>query len=487
MNKTQLFTLSSALLASTALTGGASAGTIGKWDSTAANATFTTTALNISNTIFSTTASTANTVLIGEGQVYTSRFGMRYNNTFAGTTRWTTEFTITGAQFVTSNLSVANVSLMLSTTSNTTTVIGTVAGLAACTSLTSLVELLVANDCAITGAATGTAIGLAVSGVTFNNASVLATAGSSVTLTGRVYNPSNPTQVFEASTSGTILTARAPFAVTVTTGANQTASATTTPTAFTALSDVFNNTTMTLATISVTGSGVLDNGLISTVGATVANTTSITVASSLFSSGAVRNVTVGGTTYSTVTNFSGGSVTFTSTDAAFDTNLTLSVQVQFFGTTAIPTAVAGTVTGNISGGQQNVAVAGTTAAVSQAGFRAEVNTFNASTNGPFGSYLRVHNNGNIAGTVTITVRNDATGTILGSAYTTSSIAPNSTVQFAALAIETGANVPTADRVGSYTLSITGPLTGYVQHILFDGNSVADLSGYRNSGNTSNQP
>jgi hypothetical protein len=51
----------------------------------------------------------------------------------------------------------------------------------------------------------------------------------------------------------------------------------------------------------------------------------------------------------------------------------------------------------------------------------------------------------------------------------------------------GANIATADRVGSYTVSVTGPIIGYVQHILFDGESVADLSAYRNSGVTTNQP
>ncbi|MCC6912283.1 MAG: hypothetical protein IT566_01165, partial [Rhodospirillaceae bacterium] len=121
------------------------------------------------------------------------------------------------------------------------------------------------------------------------------------------------------------------------------------------------------------------------------------------------------------------------------------------------------------------------------GFRAEINTFNASTNGPFGSYLRIHNNAQVAGTVTVTVRNDATGEVLGSSYTTSAIAPNSTVQFSALQIETGANIPTASRTGSYTVSITGPIIGYAQHILFDGNSVADLSGFRNSGSTDGRP
>lgn len=489
MNKTQFYALSSALLASTALTSGASAGTIGKYDATGV---FTTSALAISNSIFSTTASTANSVVVGEGQLYTSRLGMAYTNQFAGTTRWTTEFTATGARFITSNLSSANVNLMFAaTTSGTTT--GSMGGTPACASLTALATFLVANDCSLSGVNfTGYAVGIALSGVTFNNASGLATAGTSIGLTGTVYNPTNNTQVYEAATSGNVITSRVPITIAVTAGANVTASATSTPIAFSELTTANSGLSMSLFTLAVTGTGSLGNALTTAIGATQAVTTTLSIASSIFSSGAVRNVTVAGTSYTTATNFSGGTVTFSATSAGFDygTNLSFSVTVQFMGTTAIPAAVAGTVTGSMQGGTsapQAIAISGSTAAVSQAGFRAEVNTFNASTNGPFGSYLRIHNNGNISGTVTITVRNDATGAMLGSAYTTAAIAPNSTVQFAALAIEDGASVPTADRTGSYTLSIAGPLTGYVQHILFDGNSVADLSGYRNSGNTSNQP
>jgi len=489
MNKTQFYALSSALLASTALTSGASAGTIGKYDQTNV---FTTSALAISNSIFSTTASTANSVIVGEGQVYTSNLGMRYANQFAGTTRWTTDFTVNGAQFISSNMSSTNVKLLIATTTSGTAVTS-VSGTVACSSLTVLQTFLVANDCSLSAVGfSGYAVGIAISGVTFNNASGLATAGGSIGLTGTVYNPTNNTQVYEAAASGNVVTSRVPLTVAVTAAANQTASATSTPIAFSELSNATGNLTMTLFSLAVTATGALGNGLVTAVGATTALTTTLSVASSIFSSGAVRNITVAGTNYTTVSNFSGGTVTFSATAAGFDfgTNLSFAVSVQFFGTTAIPAAAAGTVTGSVQGGTsapQAITVSGTTAAVSQAGFRAEVNTFNASTNGPFGSYLRIHNNGNITGTATITVRNDATGAMLGSAFTTSAIAPNSTVQLAALAIEDGASVPTADRVGSYTISITGPLTGYVQHILFDGNSVADLSGYRNSGVTTNQP
>jgi hypothetical protein len=100
--------------------------------------------------------------------------------------------------------------------------------------------------------------------------------------------------------------------------------------------------------------------------------------------------------------------------------------------------------------------------------------------------------------VTITIRNDAhdSGSVLGSAFTTAAIQPGATMQLSAAEMEStttstklpsgGANVPTASRFGSYTVSITGPIIGYVQHILFDGANVADLTAFRN-GNANEAP
>jgi len=495
MNKTQFYTLSGALLASTALSGAASAGTVGRYDATN---TFTTTPLSISNGLFSTTATTADQVIIG-GSAGEIGVGMRYTNAFSGTTRWTTEFTISGARFITGALTTGNVKLLLATLSSTSTIINSISGtngaLGGCASVSTLVNLFVVNDCALTAGHSRAAVGIAFTGVTFNTASALATAGSSVTLTGRVYNPQNTSQIFEEANTGTMLTSAAPYQVIVTAGADQTASATTTPTAFTSLTTAGSELTMTLATVRLSATGALQAGLGTTVSTNSASTTSVTLASSVLSGGAVRTVrlnsTAGGSSlsYLTAANFSGGSVTFGLTNTLWAAQTSFNVSVEFRGTTAIPAAVAGTISGSLTSGDglQPIAYSGATAAVAQGGFRAEINTFNASTNGPFGSYLRIHNNGQVAGVVTITVRNDATGEVLGSPWTTESIAINATKQFTALEIENGAEIPSESRSGSYTLSVTGPIIGYTQHILFDGNSVADLSGFRNAGSTQNVP
>jgi len=510
MNKTQFYTLSGALLASTALSGAANAGTIGRYN----NGGFVTTALAIDNTVFSTTASTANSVVIGGAGAVDRDFGMSYNNNFSGTTHWTTEFTIAGARFITGTLTTANVQILVASQGNAATVASSISGTVVCASVTSLVDLLVVNDCTLsnggTGVATGVAHGIALTGITFNNASGLATAGASVSLTGRVYNPTNTTQIFEASATGNILTATAPLQLRVTTGTSGTASATTTPTAFTNLSaPTANSLSLVLATVTVSATGAF-GATLATASASASNlagTTALTVTSSILSSAATRSVslvaTAGSVTLNALTaaNFSSGTVTFSITNTVWTGGNSAQVVVQFQGTTAIPAAVAGTVSGSVvyNGYEQAITLAGTTAAISQGGFRAEVNTFNASTNGPFGSYLRIHNNGQVAGVVTITVTNDdhTSGAALGSSFSTASILPGSTMQLSAAEIEGtttstklpagGANIPTASRMGSYTLNVTGPIVGYVQHILFDGNSVADLSGYRNSGATGNQP
>lgn len=506
MNKTQFFTLSGALLASTALSGAANAGTIGRYNA----GSFTTSPLTIQNSVFSTTASTANAVTIGGAGAIDRDIGMAYNNNFSGTTHWTTEFVIAGARFITGAITTANVQILIASTGNVASVNTSVSGTVACASVTSLVDLLVINDCTLSALLSGSAHGVALTGITFNAASGLASAGAAVTLTGRVYNPSNTTQIFEASSSGSILTSALPLAVSIVAGDSATASATTTPTAFVNLSAPTNGSlSVTLATIMVTATGALGASL-AAVSASAANqtgTTSITVTSSILTSSAVRSVSLaaaaGSSTLSALTaaNFSSGTVTFSLTNTTWAAGLSAAVVVQFQGTTAIPAAAAGTATASVvfAGLEQAQTASGSTAAISQGGFRAEVNTFNASTNGPFSSYLRIHNNGQVAGTVTITVRNDdhTSGAMLGSSFTTAAILPGSTMQLSAAEMEDttvsaklpagGANVPVASRVGSYTISVTGPIIGYVQHILFDGNSVADLSGFRNAGTAANAP
>jgi hypothetical protein len=512
MNKQQLYTFGGALLASTALSGAAHALTWGKV--TGSTLTFTTASISIANTLFATTASTANSVVISANG--TNRIAARFANTYSAATVPNTQFSVeaapTGATFGNASLTAAKF-LVIGT--HGTTFQGTVSASRICTNAVGFATQFVLNGCT---AAAGTSTaginqsmaigGVLFSGVTFSNASGLATAGGTVTLTGRVYNTATSGN-FEANATGTILTSATPLAVTVGARAGTTVSATTTPLAFTSLAT--SNTGVTTATLTMdltvillTGTGTFRNDL-NTV-STVANEVSsarITVTSALLSSGAIHNVFVQGAADArvdslTAANFSGGTVTFVIND--FSRN-SYHVSVAFNGTTAIPTAATGTTSITFGletdNGQVVPSASGGAAGTTQGGFRAEVNMFGASNAAPYGSYLRIHNNGGVAGAVQITIRNDShdSGAMLGSTFSTAAIQPGGTMQLSAAEMEGtttstklpsgGANIPAASRTGAYTIQVTGPIVGYVQHILFDGSSVADLSSFRNGGTTAN--
>jgi len=95
MNKSQLYTLSGALLATTALASVAQAGTPGRVQASlgAAGSQLITTTANIANTLFSTTASTANGISFSGGSgasgntVY-NPIAVRFTNNLPSNTRF---------------------------------------------------------------------------------------------------------------------------------------------------------------------------------------------------------------------------------------------------------------------------------------------------------------------------------------------------------------------------------------------------------------
>lgn len=512
MNKQQLYTFGGALLASTALSGAAHALTWGK--SVSGSLVLSTSAISIANTLFATTASTANAVVLSANG--TNRVMARFSNVYSFATVPSTGFSVemspTGATFANASLDSAK---FLIVGSHGTTFQATISASSVCSNAVGFSTQFVLNGCTAANGTTGANInssmtigGVLFSGVTFSNASGLATAGSSIQLTGRVYNTTTSGN-FEAAATGNVITSAAPLAVSTSTRANVTVSATTTPLAFTSLAT--SNTgvstatlTMDLTLILLTGTGTFRDDLttVSTAALEISSAR-ITVTSAILSSGAVHNVYVNRTTDTrtnslTAANFSGGTVTFVIEDA---TAVSYMVGIAFNGTAAIPAASTGTTTivfGLESTNGQAIASASAGAAgTAQGGFRAEVNMFGASNASPYSSYLRIHNNGGVAGAVSLTIRNDdhTSGAILGSAFSTAAIQPGGTMQLSAAEMEGtttstklpsgGANVPAASRTGAYTIQATGPIVGYVQHILFDGTNVADLSAFRNGGITTN--
>jgi len=515
MNKQQLYTFGGALLASTALSGAAHAMTFGK--SVSGSLTFTTSAISVATTLFATTASTANEVVLSANgaQRVMGRFSNVYSAASVASTGFTVEMSPTGATFGNAGIESAD---FLIVGSHGTTFQSTIAASAVCASAVGFATQFVLNGCtAATGTAGGSSVnmsmaigGVMFSGVTFANASGLATAGSAIQLTGRIYNTSTNGN-FEAATTNNIITSAVPLSVSTTVRANTTVSAVSTPLAFSSLSS--SNTgvatatlTMDLTQVLITGTGTFraDLNTISLASNEISSAR-ITVTSALLSSGAVHNVFVdrslNGTAAArvnnlTAANFSGGTVTFVVEDAAQTSYM---ISVAFNGTTAIPAVSTGTTTvtfGLETGNGQIIgSVSAGAAGTSQGGFRAEVNMFGASNAAPYGSYLRIHNNGAVAGTVSITIRNDdhTSGAMLGSTFTTAAIQAGSTMQLSAAEMEGtttstklpsgGANIPAESRTGAYTIQLTGPIVGYAQHILFDGSSVADLSAFRNGGST----
>jgi hypothetical protein len=80
------------------------------------------------------------------------------------------------------------------------------------------------------------------------------------------------------------------------------------------------------------------------------------------------------------------------------------------------------------------------------------------------SFLRFHNTGDSAGTVTVTVRNASTGALLGQ-WTSSTITADAELQFAIGTVETALGI-TADKPANYVVSLQTALRGYFQHVLF---------------------
>jgi len=413
MNRQQLYTLSGVLLASTALAGLAEAATVGH--SVANGGSFTTSALKIANTIFSTTATSADTVNVG-GE---AAFVVKFSNQFTTSTKFSVEIDIAGAQFNTSATGNINV-LIADLGTNGGTFQSFIAASTACSAITPLVSKIIIDGCQLSATAlfsgtTGSlsnasaaAAGILLSGVTFNTANALATVGNTISLSGSVYNSTNPTQSFESITSASIVTSQAPLTVALTACTNVVAGPTATPAAFDYLSttNAGSQLSMCLATVTITSSGALSSVLATGGFAsidTVATSVNVTITDTVLGSAAVATVSLTGSTTantSTAANFAGGSATFSigsgAGTAGAASNFT--INLAFTGSTPIPAAAAGTVSlvfgkGTAASAQAVASATGGTAQINRGGFNSELNTFLTSSNLGYTSYARLHNMG----------------------------------------------------------------------------------------------
>jgi hypothetical protein len=359
---------------------------------------------------------------------------------------------------------------------------------------------LVLASCNPGQASFGSVGGFIISNVAFDNATGLATVGSSISLggtitVGGVALDNTPAQAVVTSVASISATNAAPATIT-------TLSLTSTPPfanfgSATALS-------VSIAAGNVTATGALSRDLATAVLATnsLGTTNSLQVNSAIFSNAALARaelVNAAGTVIATAapTVFTGGFVTFGNLTAA-QTLQSFTVNVVFNGTASVDGGVAGTYTysfaaigdSGLSGnGTAPGALSGTTAAIQRTGLNVDINSIQPSVAQgarTYSSLLRVVNtSASTPGPVQIVLRNNTDGTILGT-YTSPSIPAGGSRQIGSAEMETGAGiVPTAGVL--YKATITGAIQGYIQHVNWnqDAGFFSDLSGRRNSTNGTN--
>lgn len=341
-----------------------------------------------------------------------------------------------------------------------------------------LTERILIEDCL----GTSTAIdALRVSGLSFNEANGLAVAGSSIALSGIVRGQSNNT--FELLTSANVITSANGFSTAITAGTTATINNTASP----AFSTIGAATALSLGAVKTTTVAVVGTNLTQVVNTEAEATAEMefTVTHGVLTDAATAALDIaGGLATSAVPSAFNGNV------ASFDFDAgeiigSWDIEVNFDGTTAIQAWAAGTIDVAFTPGTVNLSAppsaTGGLGALTRGGFSTQINTAQSSAgNGAdlFQSLIRVVNNGTVAGTVTLAVRDDSDGSLYGN-FTSESIEPNSSIQISMPSIETALGITAA---GQYQIGISGSISGYAQHVMFNSvdNLFVDLSGFRNS-------
>lgn len=476
--KRQTLQIGSALLATTALSSLAVAGTVQTGSSTTGTGTVAITPVSLASSVFGSTGATA----VGLGPI---AFNLDFENTL--TTSIDVDLSATGAKFSASAGPVGLATYAMSTGSLALSLQVATGG--TCT-VQVLTERILVDNCV--GTTTSVIDVIQLSGIVFNQANGLSTAGNSIALSG-IVTGNTGNQTFELISAANVVTSANP--VTVTAAAGNSGSFTINNTAtppFSSLTIPTSNTESAstraiIGTVNVTSAGTvgtdlatpiaaanLSGGMVFNITHGVLTDTAAVTDLHLSASGAAGNQSVSGSALGT--NTASFSVAAANILGSFE------VEVNFNGTTAISAWPAGTVAvAFTAGGQSASAPAGLTngalSAFSRGGFQAQINTAQSTAVGDFLSFVRITNNGSVAGTTSIQVANDATGSVYGT-FTTATLAPNSTVQIGMSQIEAG--VPIATPAGQYMLNVSGSISGYAQHVMLNtqSNTFVDLSGFR---------
>ena len=495
MRNQYLLGLGGALLATTALTANAQAGTFNAYTATVAAAGYkpTTgfTAIKVGSQLFGGTGYSATTT-VGPQMVFVS-----LTNSYSQGLGPKIVILPTGATFdSTSLVSGAAASLTLTNTGSATTILATTNGVNAGCAIGVLTTQIQITNC-LTGSSSSTFSGIGLSGLVYSAATGLSVTGASVSLSGSVVEQANSSNTYETLTSATVITSQNTVVIT-NSASTATVALGTGATAYTSVTqtvagNVSGGLTVVLTQIAFTGTGAVYSDLTSTgVATNLVGNLGVVVTSAALSDPAISNVRfikADGTSYTNTTL--AGTATFSSTlltgptvlvGTASGTNV---VQIEFTGTTGISAASAGTtattyLANTATNGTALPAINATASAISRAGFTVQVNSVQATTNTVVASYVRITNGGTTAGIPVVAVYNASTGAAMGT-YTSTSVPGLATLTLTAKDIETGAGI-TATAGMAYDLVITGTLpSGYVQHVTGNpGNLFVDFSARRNS-------
>jgi hypothetical protein len=497
MKRENLYIVSAALLASTALSTIANAGVVTLATLSATDSTSTTTAKRVSAQIFASTPTTATTIGGGTGVALIYRFNSPLS---LNQSSFSSTIGVTGAQFQTSSVSggtsIRGFTANSLSTTGSITLTGDQASVT-CTGLVATTTSLIISNCTVTAfTGTGSVAGFVVSAVAFDNATGLATVGGSISIAGTVNLgvSAGSGAVFDTTASQVVVTSANSMSATSTVGTPAQINVSGTP-AFSRLVGGF--LTATIATVNITRTGTLAGDLSSsiTAGLAVGGANFIRLSSPILTDDAVANVTLEAVTTpanslsNTPTQFASGAVTFTI--AAANINDSFRVVVNFSGSAAIEAATAGTVdvsfaaiTGAATATANSSAPTGLTggavAALSRSGLSVNVNGIqpNIAQGLTYVSLLRIVNSSGSAGVATVTLRNNDTGVVLGT-YTSPSIPGGGALQVTAGTLESGAGITPSASV-LYQATVSGAFNGYVQHVNFNqaAGSFTDLSAKR---------
>lgn len=472
--KRQTLQIGSALLATTALSSIATAGTI-ETASNTASASAAITPVSLATQVFGAT---------GAANVTLGPIGVNLDFTNALTSSFDVDLESTNGKFSTASGPVAIIPFLEDASASILQVSYLTAS--QCT-VQVLTERILVDNCVSTQAAAACRIDVVqLSGIVFNQANGLATAGTSLSL-GGIVTGNTGNQTFELISSANVITSANALTTTVTTGGTG-GSFTINNTATPPFSKITPSATAAvIGTVTVTPTNAVGTNLttVLSIASNLASGMEFTITHGVLSDPAFTEIHLSSANTGLVQSIRAGSFG-TANTASFDQNTantqrgTFDIEVNFNGSTAISNWSAGSVTVTYTAGTQVVSApataTGTLAAFNQGGFRAQINTAQSSAVSGFDSFVRITNNGSVAGFALIAVADDADGSVYGT-YTTATVQPNATIQISMPTIE--ASVVAVPK-GQYMLNITGALSGYAQHVMLNtqNGTFVDMSGFR---------